>query len=81
MASLAEIGELTITELLARWPETAVVFHHHHMACVGCAVAPFYTVADAAAIYDLPVEPFLTELQRVIINGSGADHVFEEESV
>jgi hypothetical protein len=51
------------------------------MACVGCAVAPFYTVTDAAAIYDLPVVPFLTELQQLIINGPGAEHVSEEESV
>jgi hybrid cluster-associated redox disulfide protein len=66
MAQPIRIGDLTIEALLQRWPQTAVVFHHHKMACVGCAVAPFYSVADAVRIYGLPLEPFLAELAEVI---------------
>ena len=58
--------EMTIEEVLTRWPQTAVIFHQHNMACVGCAVAGFYTVVEAASVYNLPLEQFLGELVAVI---------------
>jgi hybrid cluster-associated redox disulfide protein len=62
----ANLAEMTIEALLRRWPETAVIFHDHHMACPGCAVAPFYTVVDAAEVYGLPAEQLLAEIQNAI---------------
>ncbi|WP_157912781.1 DUF1858 domain-containing protein [Candidatus Promineifilum breve] len=60
------LGEMIITDVLERWPNTADVFQNHAMACVGCAVAPFYTINDAALVYRLPVDDFLAELLAVI---------------
>lgn len=60
------LQEMIITDVLARWPETAGVFHRHRMSCVGCAVAPFFTIADAAAVYRMSLEGFLAELEQVI---------------
>lgn len=62
----AALAEMIIEDVLTRWPETAVVFHRHKMACPGCAVAGFYTIADAADIYNLPQAEFLAELRTVI---------------
>jgi hybrid cluster-associated redox disulfide protein len=62
----AEIEGMTIADLLVRWPDTAVVFHRHSMACVGCAVAPFYTVAEAAQVYNIPVAAFVDELAQLM---------------
>lgn len=59
-------ADMTITHVLERWPETAHVFHEHNMACVGCVVAPFYSVAEAASVYSLSPELFLAELQQKI---------------
>lgn len=61
-----ELATLTLEELFQRWPETAVVFQRHQMACVGCVVAPFYTVVDAAEVYGLDPAAFLQELLLVI---------------
>ncbi|WP_374686038.1 DUF1858 domain-containing protein [Promineifilum sp.] len=58
--------DMILTDLLERWPETAAVFHEHAMACVGCAVASFYTVRDAALVYGLPPEQFAAELAAVV---------------
>jgi len=58
----AALVELTIEGLLTRWPQTAVVFHQHNMACVGCAVASFYTITEAASVYGLSAEQLLDEL-------------------
>lgn len=59
-------ADLTVAEVMARWPQTIPVFIHHRMACVGCAMAPFETLAEVAAIYDLDLNCFLGELQQFI---------------
>ncbi|WP_420644373.1 DUF1858 domain-containing protein [Candidatus Leptofilum sp.] len=64
--TLEKIAETIISDLLEMWPETAVLFKQHNMACVGCAVAPFYSVDDAISIYGLPREDFLQELLSLI---------------
>ncbi|MCA9925145.1 MAG: DUF1858 domain-containing protein [Anaerolineales bacterium] len=64
------LAKLTVEELFQRWPETAVIFQRYQMACVGCVVAPFYTVADAAQVYGLDQEKFLQELLLTIKDNS-----------
>jgi hybrid cluster-associated redox disulfide protein len=59
-------ADLTVAEVLARWPQTISVFMGHRMACVGCAIAPFETLAEVAAIYDLELSHFLNELEQTI---------------
>lgn len=60
------LARRTVADLLARWPQVARVFVRHRMACVGCAIAPFESVAEVAVIYHVPVERFIGELRRVI---------------
>ncbi len=60
------LGGMIITDVLERWPKTADVFHNHAMACVGCAVAPFYTISDAALVYGFLPEQFIDEMLAVI---------------
>lgn len=60
------LGQMMITAVLERWPQTANVFHNHAMACVGCAVASFYSITDAALVYGLSPERFVDELMYVI---------------
>ena len=62
----AVLTELTVTELLARWPQAIPVFLRHQMACVGCTMSPFETLADVTAVYDIPLPPFVGELQQAI---------------
>jgi hybrid cluster-associated redox disulfide protein len=62
----AALGQMIITDVLERWPKTADVFHNHGMACVGCAVAPFYTLNDAALVYGLSPERFAAEVAAAV---------------
>ena len=60
-------ADMTIAQLLETDPGTAAVLLRHGMACPGCAMAPFETLAEAAREYgeDLPVLlAALRELQR-----------------
>lgn len=72
------VSEMIITDLLERWPETADVFHDHAMACVGCAVAPFYSITDAALVYGLSPEQFTAELLAVIRQAGEEPNVSHE---
>ncbi len=59
-------ANLTIAEILARWPQTVPVFLRHHLACVGCVMVPFETLADITSIYPLNLDLFIEELQQTI---------------
>jgi hybrid cluster-associated redox disulfide protein len=59
-------ADLTVAEVLDCWPQTIPVFLHYQMACVGCVMASFDTLADVAAIYGLHLDRFLEELQQAI---------------
>lgn len=53
---------MTVADVLAHDRRTAKVFLKHGMACVGCAIGPFETLAEVANIYQLPIEQLLAEL-------------------
>jgi hybrid cluster-associated redox disulfide protein len=73
------IGELTVDILFNRWPQTIEVFQRHHMACVGCVVAPFCHVNDAIVIYNLSPQLFLAELKAVIDQEAARNEVQIDE--
>ncbi|HKF73204.1 MAG TPA: hypothetical protein VKB68_15735 [Stellaceae bacterium] len=52
-----------VEEIMARWPTTARVFIVRKMACVGCTMAPFQTLAAAARAYHLSETSLLAEMQ------------------
>ena len=60
------ISSMLVADVLERWPATAEVFITHATACVGCVLAPFCTVWDAAANYHQPPEQLAAELLQVI---------------
>lgn len=58
--------KLKVADVLATWPQVIPVFLRHRMACVGCAIAPFETLENAARFYSLEPHQFLIELNQVI---------------
>ncbi len=59
-------SQLTAAEVIQRWPATIPVFIRYCAACVGCPFAPFETLAEIPAIYGLPLDDFMRELQHAI---------------
>jgi hybrid cluster-associated redox disulfide protein len=55
-----------VDELLIRWPGATRVFLRHRMACPGCLLARFETIADVCTIYQQPLPPLLAELRQEI---------------
>lgn len=61
---------LTVAEVMDRWPQTVPIFLRHRMACVGCSIASFETLAEVAEIYGIDLDHFIKELQQ---NSLGRD--------
>lgn len=59
-----------VEDLIARFPSAAVVFVRRRMACVGCDIARFESIAEVCATYHQPVDPFLAELRVAAALGS-----------
>ena len=50
---------MSVDEIMRRWPATIRVMMRNHMLCIGCPIGIFHTVADAAAAHAID-EAFLT---------------------
>lgn len=57
---------LTVAELLGRWPHVSSVFVRRNMACPGCSMARFMSLAEAAAEYRIPAQDLLDDLAAAI---------------
>lgn len=66
MRSLNFFLDMTVDEALTRWPELNEVLVRHHMACAGCAMAPFERLSDVAKSYGLSSTRLLRELRAGI---------------
>lgn len=55
-----------VSEVVRLWPQTVRVFLRRRMACVGCSVAPYVTVAEAARSYAYSVDALVAELQASV---------------
>jgi|LJSS01.1.fsa_nt_gb hybrid cluster-associated redox disulfide protein len=52
----------TVFEVLQQRPGAARAFLRRRMACPGCAMARFETLAEVTTVYRVPLESFLREL-------------------
>lgn len=66
-----QLATMSVDAVLIRWPQTVDIFNRYNMACVGCPVAPYYTVVEAAKVYNLAVDEFVAVLEGAIREEAG----------
>jgi hybrid cluster-associated redox disulfide protein len=66
MSEMELSADLTIAEVQEQWPQTIIVFRDYAAACVGCDLASFCTITDAAREYQIPLESLLAKLQAAV---------------
>ena len=54
--------DMTVDEIMRRWPSTIRVMIRNHMLCIGCPIGVFHTVADACQAHCIDEESFAREL-------------------
>lgn len=61
-----DLSELAVIDIMLGWPETVRVFIDWQMKCVGCPIAAFHTLADAAAEHGYVLADVETAMQEAI---------------
>ena len=69
---------ILMADLMSAWPQVIPVLLARRMACVGCDMARFETLADAARIYGLDLKLLMVDLNRVIENPTPNSQLPEE---
>ena len=54
-----ELDELTVSEIMRRWPATMRLFIDRRLLCVGCPIAPFHTLTDVAREHGITHESLI----------------------
>lgn len=62
-------ADLTMEQLMRRWPGAVAVLTTWRMACPGCPMAPFMTIDEAARAYGVPADRLLDDLRRSVAAG------------
>ena len=59
----ADIVDLSVAEIMSRWPSTIRPFIDRRMHCVGCPIAPFHTLSDAAEEHSLLLVGLVADIE------------------
>jgi hybrid cluster-associated redox disulfide protein len=70
-ASPSAALDLTVADVLTRWPPAARAFLDQRMACVGCEFSAFDSLREALDIHAVPYAAFFAALERALLDGSG----------
>lgn len=58
--------DMTITEIVQKYPQTIDVFMENGMGCLGCAAARFENVGQGASAHGIDVEKLIVELNKAV---------------
>ena len=65
MKETAPTLDMTVEQMMKRWPASIHVFMDFKMSCVGCRIATFHSVNEASREHTIDAAVFLGALQRV----------------
>ncbi len=66
---MAEISaQMTISEVVQKYPATVEVFMKHGLGCIGCAAARYENIAQGAAVHGIDADKLVADLNAVLNN-------------
>ena len=60
--------DMTIREVIEKFPETAMVFSKYNIGCVGCLAASFERVKDIAGVHGTDIKALVKDLNEAVQN-------------
>jgi hybrid cluster-associated redox disulfide protein len=66
-------ASMTVADVLLKRPMAARILVNHHVHCVGCAIAPIETLAEACDIYGVSLSALLAELNAPTMEDAGPE--------
>jgi hypothetical protein len=58
--------QLTVEEILKKWPKTYVVFRNRNTDCIGCLLQKFCSVQDVADTYEVSPQDLIHDFEKCI---------------
>jgi hybrid cluster-associated redox disulfide protein len=58
--------DMTIADILIRYPQTISVFREFGLSCQECQIADFEEVEHGAGVHNIDIDVLLRELNKVI---------------
>lgn len=58
--------EMTLEEIIRRYPQTIPIFHNFGLDCEECQLASYNSVKHCAEFHDVDIDVLIQELQRSI---------------
>ena len=58
--------EMPVDRIMRIWPETISVFINNDMQCIGCPLATFHTIVDAAREHEIDLDKLLEDFNKEI---------------
>lgn len=58
--------DMSVDEIMRRWPATIRVMIRNGMLCIGCPIATFHTVTEACLAHQVDEAEFAAELLSAI---------------
>jgi hybrid cluster-associated redox disulfide protein len=57
-------AEMSIGEVISKYPDTIQVFFQHGLGCVGCAVAQFENIRQGALAHGINLDLLMKDLNQ-----------------
>ena len=58
--------DMSITEVVMRWPETTQTFMEYGLHCIGCWAAHYENIEQGATVHGIPVNELVDALNRAV---------------
>ncbi|MFX1578713.1 MAG: DUF1858 domain-containing protein [Promethearchaeota archaeon] len=58
--------EMSIGEVVMKWPESAGAFLEHGLMCFGCAAARYETIEQGAVAHGIDVDELIKSINEII---------------
>ncbi len=58
-------GDMTIEEVIRRYPDTISALEHYGLRCSGCCVSGFESIKEGALSHGVDLDSLLEDLNRV----------------
>lgn len=62
-------ADMTIRDVIEKYPETATVFARYNIGCIGCIAASFERIRDIAGVHGTDVKAFVKDLNDAVKQG------------
>lgn len=58
--------DMSINDIIEKYPEVFAIFEKHGLSCIGCRAALFDTIEQAAKIHGINIENLLKDLNLAV---------------